>query len=67
MKKIRSLTPKPLVKQKPSKPTRTGLSKDDPEFFHKLGKLSAQKRALPPEEFSSMAARSHQPDSKRNR
>lgn len=58
MKKIRVLVPKPLVKEKPSKP-KVKLSKADPAFFSKLGSVSAEKRNLPSSTFSQMAALSH--------
>jgi N-acetylglutamate synthase-like GNAT family acetyltransferase len=58
MKRIRTLTIKPLVKEKPSKPN-IKLSKADPDFFKKLGSVSAEKRNLPASTFSEMAAASH--------
>ena len=58
MKKIRVIVPKPLVKEKPSKP-KVKLSKADPDFFKKLGSVSADKRNLPSSTFSEMAYRSH--------
>ena len=58
MKRIRTLTPKPLVKPEPSKP-KVKLSKADPAFYSHLGAISAEKRNLPPERFSEMAAASH--------
>ena len=58
MKKIRVIVPKPLVKEKPSKP-KVKLSKADPDFFKKLGSVSADKRNLPSSTFSEMASRSH--------
>jgi hypothetical protein len=58
MKRIRRLTPKPLVKEKPSKP-KVKLTKSDPDFFRKLGAVSAEKRSLPSSTFSEMAAASH--------
>ena len=58
MKRIRILTPKPLVKPEPSKP-KASISKADPDFFRKLGSISAKKRSLPPERFSEMAVASH--------
>jgi hypothetical protein len=58
MKRIRVFTPKPLVKEKPSKP-KVKLSKGDPDFYSKLGSVSAEKRSLPSSTFSEMAAASH--------
>jgi N-acetylglutamate synthase-like GNAT family acetyltransferase len=58
MKRIRTLTIKQLVKEKPSKP-KVKLSKADPDFFKKLGSVSAEKRNLPASTFSEMAAASH--------
>jgi hypothetical protein len=58
MKRIRVLTIKPLVKETPSKP-KAKLTKADPDFFRKLGAVSAERRNLPPERFSQMAAASH--------
>ena len=58
MKKIRTIIPPPLVKSEPSKP-KVALSKSDPDFFSKLGEISAKKRHLPSDTFSAMAAASH--------
>lgn len=58
MKRIRTLTPKPLVKPEPSKP-KVKLSKADPDFYSKLGSVSAEKRNLPSDTFSKMAEASH--------
>jgi hypothetical protein len=49
---------KPLVKSSPSKPN-VRLTKDDPDFFRKLGTVSAAKRNLPSDTFSTMAKASH--------
>jgi hypothetical protein len=58
VKKIRVLTPPPLVKETPSKPL-VKLSKAQPDFFKRLGAISAAKRNLPASTFSAMAANSH--------
>jgi hypothetical protein len=58
MKRIRVLTPPPLVKETPSKP-EVKLSKAQPDFYKRLGSISAVKRHLPAETFSAMAAASH--------
>jgi len=58
VKKIRQLVIKPLVKEAPSKP-KVKLTKADPDFFRKLGAVSAERRNLPADTFSKMAAASH--------
>ena len=58
MKRIRVLTPPPLVKEAPSK-QKVKLTKADPNFFRKLGEVSAAKRNLPSDTFSAMASASH--------
>ena len=58
MKRIRVLTPPPLVKEAPSKP-EVKLSKAQPDFYKRLGAISAVKRHLPAETFSAMASASH--------
>ena len=58
MRHIRVLTPLPLVKEAPSKP-KVKLMKSDPDFFKKLGIVSAEKRNLPSDTFSKMAEASH--------
>ncbi len=58
MKRIRTLKPKPFAKPEQSKPA-VKLSKADPDFFSKLGEVSAAKRALPVETFQEMARKSH--------
>jgi hypothetical protein len=58
-KKPRALNPEPAVKKRPSKPTKTGLSKKDPDYYSKIGAISAAKRKMKPEQFSEMARRSH--------
>jgi len=58
MKRIRTLTIKTLVKETPSKP-KVALSKADPQFFSKLGAISAERRSLPADTFSKMASLSH--------
>lgn len=68
VKKIRRLKPAPLAKSKQSKPVkRTGLSKSDPNYFAKIGRISARRRQMTSEQFSAMAKRSHAPDSARNK
>ena len=58
MKRIKTLKPKPFAKAAQSKPEKK-LTKADPEFFRKLGSISAEARALPIEVFQDMAKRSH--------
>jgi hypothetical protein len=43
--------------KKPSKPVK--LSKSDPDYFKKIGLISAQKRKMTSADFSEMAKRSH--------
>lgn len=57
-KKPRTLEPKPLVKKRPSKPKKK-LSKDDPNYFSKIGSLSAKSRKMTSADFSTMAKASH--------
>lgn len=45
VKKPRKLEVKSAVKTVSSKPLKTGLSKSDPEYYRKIGIISAQKRA----------------------
>jgi hypothetical protein len=62
LKQLRRVTLKSAVKAKPSKPSkpkRVGLSKADPEYFSKMGKISAKKRKMTSEQFSEMARLSH--------
>ena len=59
VKKPRKLTPKAAVQAKPSKPVKTGLSKSDPDYFAKIGAISAKKRKLSKAFFSEMAKKSH--------
>jgi len=59
VKKPRKAKLKPAVQEKPSKPKPTGLSKSDPEFYSKLGQISAKRRNISSEVFSEWARRSH--------
>lgn len=62
VKKVRKLKPEPKVKKQQSKPVkRTGLSKSDPNYFSKIGKLSAKRRKMSSEAFAAMAKLSHAP------
>jgi hypothetical protein len=59
-KKPRTVTRKSAVQAKPSKPVRkVKLSKKDPNYYSKIGKISAKKRKLGSEYFSDMARASH--------
>jgi hypothetical protein len=53
------LAAKPAVKAAPSKPPNTGLKKSDPDYYAKIGAISAKKRKLPKSFFSEMARKSH--------
>lgn len=64
-KKVRTIKPQPAVKAKQSKP-KVKLSKSDPDYFKKIGLISAKKRKMTPEQFSAMAKKSHAPTSKRD-
>ena len=57
-KKMRKLALKPAVKKSPTK-TKKRLSKSDPDYYSKIGKISARKRGMTSEEFSAMASLSH--------
>ena len=59
VKKPRKAKLKPAVQDKPSKPKPTGLSKSDPEFYSKLGRISAARRNISSEVFSQWAKLSH--------
>jgi len=59
IKKLKKLTVKAGVLEAPSKPKSTGLKKSDPDYFSKIGQISAAKRAMTSEEFSAMAKKSH--------
>ena len=59
VKKLKQLTPKAAVKTSPSKPAPAKLSKNDPDYYSKIGQISAQKRQLSSEVYAAMARRSH--------
>lgn len=54
---------KKVAVKKVGKPTRVKvkLSKKDPDYYKKIGAISAAKRKLNSEYFSQMAAKSHAP------
>jgi len=64
-KKVRAVNITPEVKKTPSKPPKkSGLSKSDPDYYRKIGIISAQKRKMTSEQFSAMAKLSHAPGSR---
>jgi hypothetical protein len=62
MKSVKPKTVKKAVVKKavkaPAKP-KVKLSKQDPDYYSKIGAISAAKRKLNSEYFSAMAAKSH--------
>ena len=61
-KKLKTLTPAKAVKKQATKK----LSKSDPDYYSKIGQISAAKRKMTSEQFSAMAKRSHNPASRPN-
>ena len=61
-KSVKKQTVKKAVKT-PSKPKKK-LSKKDPNYYAKIGAISAAKRKLSKDYFSAMAKKSHQPGSR---
>jgi hypothetical protein len=63
VKKPRQIVVKAAVKSTPSKPTKTGLKKSDPDYFRKIGLISAKKRKvsgiITSEQLSAWARKSH--------
>ena len=64
-KAVKKQAIKKAVKQTPSKPTLK-LSKDDPNYYSKIGAISAAQRKLNSDYFSTMAVLSHGKTSKRD-
>lgn len=64
VKKLKKVTLKPAVKTQASKPVSTGLKKTDPEFYKKVGLISAAKRkesgTITHEQLSAWAHKSHE-------
>lgn len=58
-KKPRQLDLKPQVKKAPSKPRKVRLSKNDPNYFSKMGKISAKRRKISPEQFAEWGRLGH--------
>ena len=56
IKRPKAVAPKKVQK---AKPVKVKLSKSDPNYYAKIGAISAAKRKLSREYFSSMAAKSH--------
>jgi hypothetical protein len=65
LKTVKKAVIKKAVKKAPSKPKQK-LSKKDPNYYSKIGAISAAKRKLNRQYFSDMAAKSHGPDSARD-
>lgn len=64
-KTLRTVKPQPAVKSRPSKlAPKVKLSKSDPDYYRKIGLISAKRRKLTSEDFSAMAKLSHNPDSR---
>jgi len=63
VKRPLKLVTKSAVQPLPSKPTQTGLKKSDPDYFRKIGLISAQKRkragTITSEQLSAWAKKSH--------
>jgi hypothetical protein len=63
----KKLVVKPAVLPAPSKPRKkTGLSKSDPNYYSKIGAISAAKRKLSSKFFSDMAVKSHEHRTKKS-
>ncbi len=56
-KKPRTMNPPPAIKKSSSKPKK--LSKSDPQYFSKIGLISARKRNISSEQFAEWARKSH--------
>ena len=63
IKKPKAVVPKKIGK---AKPVKTKLSKSDPNYYAKIGAISAAARKLKSSYFSDMAKKSHGPDSARD-
>jgi hypothetical protein len=58
-KKIPTVTVPPAVSVPSETVSTAGLSKSDPEYFKKIGQISAKKRKMSSEDFAAMAKLSH--------
>ena len=63
IKKPKAVVPKKIGK---AKPVKTKLSKSDPNYYSKIGAISAAARKLKSSYFSDMAKLSHGKNSKRD-
>jgi hypothetical protein len=63
MKKQTIKKPKTVAPKK-AQPAKPKLKKSDPNYYSKIGAISAAKRKLNSEYFSTMAAKSHAPGSR---
>ena len=60
LKTIRTVDIKPKVKKTPNRPMKkTGLSKSDPDYYSKIGAISAERRQISSEQFAEWARLSH--------
>ena len=64
MKKQTIKKPKPVSVKKVQKGQAVKLSKQDPDYYKKIGEISAARRKLKPEYFSDMAKLSHNSESR---
>lgn len=58
-KKPLKLNLKPAVKKQPAKPRKVRLSKSDPNYFSKMGKISAKRRNISPAQFAEWGKLGH--------
>jgi hypothetical protein len=60
LKTIRTVDIKPKIKKAPTRPMKkTGLSKSDPDYYSKIGAISAARRNISSEQFREWAKLSH--------
>lgn len=59
MKQIKKQAVRKVTPKKAAAKPKKKLSKKDPDFYAKIGAISAAKRKLSPEFFSDMARKSH--------
>jgi hypothetical protein len=59
-KQLRVVDIKSKIKKTPTRPMKkTGLSKSDPDYYSKIGAISAAKRQISSEQFREWAKKSH--------
>lgn len=58
-KQVRKQAIKSEVNKTASKPAKTGLRKSDPDYYRKIGLISAKKRKMTSDDFAEMARKSH--------